>query len=156
MKAPRKPQIPGPGGRVPQAAFVFPLVITEGESAVNAEEEEVVTVRSIEEQKTEIKRLRSFYIERRKVRNLSVTAALMSVALIVITIFAPTVTGNVEVRGAHFFGSTILVPEAGGYVLVAVIAFALGVVIAAILQKYKTLKEIEKNRKADKPDENEQ
>lgn len=119
-------------------------------------DKEVVTVRSIEEQKAEIGRLRSYYIERRHMRNLSVMAALMSVALIVLVIIAPTVTGNVEVSGTHFFGSTILVPEAGGYVLVGVIAFALGVVITAILQKYRRLKELEQNRKVDKPDENDQ
>jgi len=48
-----------------------------------------------------------------------------------------TVKGNVETVNLSYLGSTIVGPEAGGYVIVALLAFALGVIGTILIQKKK-------------------
>jgi len=55
--------------------------------------------------------------------------------------------GGLSGRGAEIHGTALgaflLGPEAGGYVLVALIAFALGIVLALLAQKHRQTKEHE-------------
>jgi hypothetical protein len=44
-------------------------------------------------------------------------------------------------------GSTILGPEIGGYVIVALLAFSLGIIVTRLIQKYQSLKKQSDNEK---------
>ena len=72
--------------------------------------------------------------ERRERRVLYGATACLAVALLgVLSIFA-----GVNVSGAETaYGAFLLPAEAGGYVLTAVIAFALGIMIAACIRLYR-------------------
>lgn len=67
------------------------------------------------------------------------TAAL---ALALITMIGGFAGRGTEVHGTAL-GAFLLGPEAGGYVLVALIAFALGIVLALLAQKHRQTKEHE-------------
>ena len=71
------------------------------------------------------------------------TAAL---ALALITMIGGFAGRGAEVRGTAL-GAFLLGPEAGGYVLVALIAFALGIVITHIIQQRRIA---EKNKEDEK------
>ena len=98
-------------------------------------------MRSIEEQITEIHKRRSVYKEQKQIRRLSVVAAGISVLLVAVMFLAPGVQGTVGTSSAYL-GSTILGPEAGGYVIVALLAFALGIIVALITQKYRKIRNL--------------
>lgn len=72
------------------------------------------------------------------------TAAL---ALALITMIGGFAGRGTEVHGTEVHGTALgaflLGPEAGGYVLVALIAFALGIVLALLAQKHRQTKEHE-------------
>lgn len=67
------------------------------------------------------------------------TAALALALIVMIGGFAGH---GAEVHGTAL-GAFLLGPEAGGYVLVALIAFALGIVLALLAQKHRQTKEHE-------------
>lgn len=67
------------------------------------------------------------------------TAALALALIVMIGGFAGR---GAEVRGTAL-GAFLLGPEAGGYVIVALIAFALGIVLALLAQKHRQTKEHE-------------
>lgn len=97
-------------------------------------------MRSIKDQMTEIRRRRGLYREKKQVRNLSILAAGMGILLMAVMIFAPGVRGAVDFAGTHL-GATILGSETGGYVIVALLSFALGILITLITQKYRKIDE---------------
>ena len=78
--------------------------------------------------------------EEHRARLLGGAAAALALALIVMI-------GGFARRGAEVHGTALgaflLGPEAGGYVLVALIAFALGIVLALLAQKHRQTKEHE-------------
>lgn len=96
---------------------------------------------SIEEQMAEIKKRKTFYTVKKQLRGLSAAAAALALLLIGAMVYAPGVRGNADAVTGSVYGSTILGPEAGGYVIVGLISFALGVVITIIVQKTKKMKE---------------
>ncbi len=65
-------------------------------------------------------------------------SACLSVFLLLLVTQAERVSH--EVAGSQFTGSSMLSESAGGYVLVAVIAFAAGVLITTILRWYRDRK----------------
>ena len=98
-------------------------------------------MRSIEEQMNEIRRRKTVYSEHKKIHKLTAYATCTSLILIGIMLFAPTVTGSIGEGAVSIYGATILGPEAGGYVLVAILSFTLGIVITLLIQHKRNLKE---------------
>ena len=97
-------------------------------------------VRSVEEQMRVILRRRDAWRARRAARRLSALAALLGAGLMAALLVAPGVSGSVKPMKGSVLGATILGPEAGGYVIVALLAFALGVVLALAAAKRKQAK----------------
>lgn len=81
---------------------------------------------------------------RRSCRNLSVLAGVLCVLLITVIVLMP---GGGTVMAGTVYGAFLLSPEAGGYILSSVIAFALGVVVTLLIHKKKNTpsKKNEKN-----------
>ncbi len=102
----------------------------------NIEPKEAVDMRSIEEQMAEIRRRSSLYREKKQIRALSLLAAGMGALLMMVLMFAPGVSGTVG-KSSDLLGATILGPEAGGYVIAALLSFTLGVIVTIITQKYR-------------------
>ena len=98
-------------------------------------------MRSVEEQMAEIHRRRRVYSGKRQLRRLSLMAACIGILLIAVLIYAPVVKGAARAGDTGYFGATILGPEAGGYVIVAILSFILGMIITLITQKKKETKE---------------
>ena len=96
-------------------------------------------MRSVEEQITEINRRREYYTIRKQCRSLSVIATVLSLLLISLMVYAPRVSGQIDMEYSSFLGATILGPEAGGYVIVGLLAFALGIIVTLLIQKKKNL-----------------
>ncbi len=97
---------------------------------------EVENLKSIEEQMAEIRQRSSLYRERKQIRRLSVLASGIGILLAAVLVFVPRVSGEVGLSNS-VLGSTILGPEMGGYVIVALLSFALGITITLIIQKYR-------------------
>ena len=70
---------------------------------------------------------------KRRVRLLSAATAVLSLVMIVV------ITGLVRIEATEeiktIYGSILLSPQAGGYFLVAFLAFALGVAVTLMIQK---------------------
>lgn len=97
-------------------------------------------MRSIEDQITEIRRRSLLYREKKQIRALSLLASGLGVLLMAVLLLAPGVSGTVGISSS-VLGSMILGPEAGGYVIVALLAFALGITVTVITQKYRKIAE---------------
>ena len=100
-----------------------------------------IRMHSIEEQMAEIKKRKTFYTVKKQLKGLTAAAAALALLLIGAMIYAPGVRGGADEATGSVYGSTILGPEAGGYVIVALIAFALGIVITLAVQKARKMKE---------------
>ncbi len=76
--------------------------------------------------------------QQRQVKILSAASFMLTFALIGVL----GVVGDFGLaRGQTTYGSLMLSAESGGYILVAVLAFALGVLITITIQKYRKMKE---------------
>ena len=95
-------------------------------------------MRSIEDQIIEIRRRSLLYREKKQIRALSLLASGLGVLLMAVLLLAPGVSGTVGIGSSHL-GATILGPEAGGYVIAALISFALRVIVTIITQKYRNI-----------------
>ena len=73
--------------------------------------------------------------EKRRIYRLSALCVALLVGLAG-TLWAVTVGGGTQLSGGAF-GSMLLYEDAGGYVLVGVIAFSVAVVITVLCMKYK-------------------
>lgn len=71
--------------------------------------------------------------QKRRVRLLSAATAVLSLVMILV------ITGLVRIEATEeiktIYGSILLSPQAGGYFLVAFLAFALGVAVTLMIQK---------------------
>ena len=96
-------------------------------------------MRSNEELMKGILERKAAYQAQKQLRRLKIAGAGLGILLIASLILAPGIRGNaVRTQPANStLGSTILGPEAGGYVIVALLAFALGVVVAPMIRKLK-------------------
>lgn len=83
---------------------------------------------------------KAVYLAQKQARKLTAVGAGLAVLLMITLMIAPGISGSVEQHTASAMGATILGPEAGGYVLVALLAFALGIVITLLIQKRRTMK----------------
>ena len=68
-------------------------------------------------------------------RGIGGTSCLLTVCLL--ALLSTVSRGGHDVRGSGYVGTSLLSESAGAYVLVAVIAFAAGVVITAALIRYR-------------------
>ena len=102
----------------------------------NSEPKEAVDMRSIEDQMDEIRRRSSLYREKKQISSLSLLAMAIGAMLMVVLMLALGVSGTVG-KSSSLLGATILGPEAGGYVIAALLSFALGIIVTLITQKYR-------------------
>ena len=94
-------------------------------------------MRSIEEQMKEILRRKEYYLALKQFSRLAFLGAGLGFLLIAALMLVPGIQGTVTQPQASALGATILGPEAGGYVIVGLLAFALGVVITVLIQRRK-------------------
>ena len=73
--------------------------------------------------------------------------ATVALALALITMIGGFARRGAEVHGTAL-GAFLLGPEAGGYVLVALIAFALGIAATMLAQKHRRMKQDEGKKEA--------
>ena len=99
-------------------------------------------MRSIEDQMAEIRRRSLLYREKKQIRALSLLASGLGILLVAVMLFAPGVSGTVG-KSSSVLGAMILGPEAGGYVIVALLAFSLGIMVTIITQKYRKTDEMQ-------------
>ncbi len=97
-------------------------------------------MRSNEELMKGILQRKAMYLAQKQVRRLIASGAMLAVLLMIMLMIAPGVTGSVEQYTAYTMGATILGPKAGGYVIVALLAFVLGIVMTILIQKHNRLK----------------
>ena len=107
-------------------------------------------MKSVEEQMNEIRNRKRRYENKKKIRTLSLSGAGLLAALVAVIALAPAAVGSIEQDKASVLGSTILGAEVGGYVLVALIAFVLGIVVATAIHKYKNIQNIDNASKKEK------
>ena len=102
-------------------------------------------MRSNEELMKEILKRKKAYQAKRKLRRLEIAGAGLGALLIAALILAPGISGssNLAQGPISTLGATILGPEAGGYVIVALLAFALGIAVSQIILKRKQLKALD-------------
>ena len=108
-------------------------------------------MKSNEELMRGILQRKAFYLVRRQIRKFTVVCTGLTALLMIMLFIVPGITGNKEQYTAYAMGALILGPETGGYVIVALLAFALGIVVTILIQKHKKLKESIKNGQAVKP-----
>ena len=96
-------------------------------------------MRSIEDQMAEIGKRRKTIIEKRRISRMYLSAAGMTLILIALLITAPGVKGNIGKESNPYLGALIFGPEAGGYVIVALVAFSLGILVTKIIIKKREL-----------------
>lgn len=114
--------------------------------------EEGDVMRSNEELMKEIKQRKSVYLIQKQIRRLSVVGLILMTLLISTIFIAPRVTGNMQQHVAYTMGATILGPEIGGYVLVALLAFSLGIIVTLIIKKYQAVKKQEEDKEKNRGD----
>ena len=100
-------------------------------------------MRSTDELMIEILRRKEICLARRQVRRLTAAGAGLAALLLTALFIVPGITGGVEPYTAHAMGAMLLSPEAGGYVIVALLAFILGIIVTLLIQKRRTVKEAE-------------
>ena len=94
-------------------------------------------MRSIEEQMQIILRRKMYYTEKRRLQRMTALAAGLGLSLLATLVAVPGVAGSPVQAAGSVLGATILGPEAGGYVIVGLLAFALGVVTTLMIQRRK-------------------
>ena len=94
-------------------------------------------MRSVEEQMKEISRRKKRYEDARKGRVFAATGAGLLAALIVVITIAPSTAAVFEQNRMTVLGSTILGAKTGGYVLVALISFTIGVFVTMFCRQYR-------------------
>ena len=105
-------------------------------------------MRSIEEQMKEIKRRKEVYQAMKSLRRKMIAEAISAGACVVMMItfvcFLPELRQASEQAPIRQYGSLILALPAAGYVLIALLSFALGVAITLLCQHWKQRKEKER------------
>ena len=98
-------------------------------------------MRSVEDQIKEIGRRKDRYSLIKQLRKLYTCACTLTAMLVTAFVFAPNIGGYVGYGDTSYLGATILGPEAGGYVIVGLLSFILGILCVLIIQKHKRLKD---------------
>lgn len=97
-------------------------------------------MRSNEELMRGILQRKEVYLAQKQARRLFMLVVGLTALLTMMLCIAPGITGSVEQQNATVMGATIFGPEAGGYVIVALLAFTLGIVVALFIQKHRAVK----------------
>ena len=101
-------------------------------------------MRTEQELMQEIRWRKKLYRTQKQFRRLVTAGAGIGALLLAALILAPNIRGNgSEHMTSTTLGATILGPEAGGYVIVALLAFAMGIVVSMIILKRKQIKVLE-------------
>ena len=106
-------------------------------------------MQSIEEQMKEISRRKKRYEDARKSRMYAETGAGLLLSLIIVVLIAPSVIPVFEQNRMTVLGSTILGAKTGGYILVALISFTLGVFATLFCRQYRNKSPERKKTDAD-------
>ena len=102
-------------------------------------------MRSVEEQMIEINRRRKRYEYRRKNIVTAILGAALFVALVSVMVIAPNANESIEQNSVTVLGSTIFDEKVGGYVLVALIAFSLGICVSLWCFRAKEQKDMNRH-----------
>lgn len=81
------------------------------------------------------------YLAKKQLGRLAAVGTVLAALLVIMLFIVPGITGSAEQYTAYAMGATILGPTMGGYVIVALLAFTLGIVVTILIQKHKRLKE---------------
>ena len=104
-------------------------------------------MRSIEEQMKEIKRRKGIYQDMKALRRKMIAGAVSAFGcaamMIAVICFLPELRQASEQAPIRQYGSLILALPAAGYVLIALLSFALGVAVTLLCQHWKQRKERE-------------
>ena len=84
---------------------------------------------------------KAVYLAQKQARRLTVVGAGLAALLLTMLLIVPGITGSGEQYTAYAMGATILGPETGGYVIVALLAFALGIIVTLLIQKRRIVKD---------------
>ena len=105
-------------------------------------------MRSNEELMKGILERKAVYRAQKQFRHLAIAGAGLGILLIAALMVAPGIKDNISpAQGpVSTLGATILGPEAGGYVIVALLAFALGIAVSQIILKRKQMKVLEEKK----------
>lgn len=107
-------------------------------------------MRGIEEQMVEIRRRREIYGAmkslRRKLIAEAVSAGACVAMMIAVFCFLPELRQASEQAPVRQYGSLVLALPAAGYVLIALVSFALGVAVTLLCRHWKQRKELESAR----------
>ena len=90
-------------------------------------------MRSVDAQMKEILRRKAYFRARRHEKRLAFLDMGLTAMLLAALWIAPGIRGGATRQEPTTLGATILGPEAGGYVLVGLLAFSVGVVSAALV-----------------------
>lgn len=112
----------------------------------NTDKYREIAMRSVEEQMIEINRRRKCYEYRRKNIVTAIVGAVLFAALVSVMVIAPNLSESVGQNTVTVLGSTIFDEKVGGYVLVALIAFSLGICVSLWCFRAKEQQNM-KNRK---------
>ena len=91
-------------------------------------------MREVKEQMKIILRKKARYRTRKQIRRLAGTGAGLTALLVAAIVFVPGMHIGRETGGPSTLGSTILGTEFGGYVIVALLAFTIGIITAIITE----------------------
>ena len=92
---------------------------------------------STEEALNEIMKRGKLIKQKREKRQMQILAASAFVVGIMLICVLRIYSGAVAQTSETVYGSFLLPAEAGGYVLTAILAFTLGVIIAVLIHKYR-------------------
>ena len=109
-------------------------------------------MRSIEEQMKEIKRRKGIYQAMKDLRKKIIAEVISAfgcvIMMIAVICFLPELRQVSEQAPVRPYGSLILALPAAGYVLIALLSFALGVAVTLLCQHWKQRKDLERARTA--------
>lgn len=108
-------------------------------------------MRSTDEQLREIMKRAEVVKEKRTIRKSlrmnALSACICAILLTVASFYIPRLNSAPQENGMHGYGSLLLAAPYIGYVVVGILAFALGVCVTLLCIRLKELKEKERERK---------
>lgn len=108
-------------------------------------------MRSSEELMEGVRKKKARIIAERKQRRLAVVGTVLAASLAAMLIVAPGHAVSTEQHTATVMGSTILGSAAGGYVIVALLAFALGIMVTILIRKHNSIRKTIEGERAEDP-----
>ncbi len=109
-------------------------------------------MRSNQELMNGIRRKKALIVAGRQQRRLAAVGAVLAASLAAAMFAVPGHAVSTEQHTATVMGSTILGSAAGGYVIVALLAFALGIVVTVLIQKQRSIRKTVDGGQAQDPE----